>query len=62
MSDSVSSLEARLRANDKAKAEVVRGSGSSSTTIHINGDLVLPNIKSGDDADLFIKHLKTLAG
>jgi len=58
MSASVTSLESRLRAQQSSTP----ARSSEGTTININGDLVLPNIKSGNDADTFIKHLKNLAG
>jgi hypothetical protein len=62
MSSTMTSLEARLRAQEKSRSATVRGGTGSGTQVVINGDLVMPNIKSGDDADLFIRHLKTLAG
>lgn len=37
-------------------------SGAGARVININGDLVLPNIKSGNDAEDFLKHLESLAG
>jgi hypothetical protein len=36
--------------------------GMGGTTVVINGDLSFPNIENGNDAELFIKNLKTLAG
>ena len=53
-------IEQRLRALE-AKTSTT-ASGQPSVTVNINGDLVLPNIRSGDDADKFIKHLTSLAG
>jgi phage-related protein len=61
MTATVTSLEARLR-QQEAKASETTRSTSGTTTVNIYGDLVMPNIKSGDDADIFIRHLKTLAG
>lgn len=52
-------IEQRLRA---LEAKTSTSQVGSNTTININGDLVLPNIRSGDDASKFIEHLKILAG
>jgi TP901 family phage tail tape measure protein len=39
------------------------GSGTGGeTTIHFHGELVFPNIRSGEDAERFIKNLEALAG
>lgn len=62
MSRSVASLEASLRQRERMSSEVVRGNGGDSTTLHFHGDLSFPNVQNGDDADDFIKHLKSLAG
>ncbi|QEM40901.1 MAG: tape measure protein [Phage AS32] len=39
----------------------LRNNGSGETHIHINGDLSFPNIKNGDDAELFISNLENIA-
>jgi TP901 family phage tail tape measure protein len=45
------------------REEVTRvGAAGGDSIININGDLVLPNIKSGDDAEEFIDNIKSLAG
>jgi phage-related protein len=61
MSGTITSLEGRLRAQE-AKATQTTRNASGATVININGDLVMPNIKTGNDAETFIKNLKNLAG
>lgn len=41
--------------------QTTRKQEASETHIHIHGDLSFPNIKSGDDAELFIKNIALLA-
>lgn len=56
----IMAMEARMRAIEtKSTTSVSDGSGK---TIIINGDLSFPNIRSGDDAETFIKNLEILAG
>jgi TP901 family phage tail tape measure protein len=54
------SFEARLRRLEGTSSVKVKDGGN--TTVNLYGDLVLPNIKSGEDADAFIKNLESLAG
>jgi TP901 family phage tail tape measure protein len=44
------------------QAPVPANQSNGARTININGDLVLPNIKSGDDAEAFLRNLENLAG
>lgn len=54
------SLEGRIRALENPSSTVSSRNGG--TTINLYGDISLPNIKNGDDAEAFIKHLENLAG
>lgn len=59
----IASLEAKLRQQDLRTQQEFRSQGSGGDThLHFNGDLVLPNITNGEDAEDFVKHLKGLAG
>lgn len=55
-------LWARLDKLEAQNAQILNGSKGGSTELHFHGNLVFPNIKSGDDAEEFIKNLETLAG
>lgn len=54
------SIEGRMRRLEGTSSATA--SRDTGRTVIINGDLVLPNIKSGDDAEAFIKHLESLVG
>jgi hypothetical protein len=51
----------RLDRIENAQSEKVQNV-TNNTTIHFHGDLSFPNIKSGDDAEDFLKNLEVLAG
>jgi Flp pilus assembly pilin Flp len=62
MAATAASLDARLRSSESSRMETIRRGYGTGRVININGDLVLPNIKSGDDAEAFIRNLEILAG
>lgn len=57
-------LNANRRANvaNTQSASTVKGGGAGNTTININGDLVMPNIKDKNSAKTLIDNLEALAG
>jgi TP901 family phage tail tape measure protein len=54
-------LDARLNGRAAQGAPVVFVNNGDIVTVNINGDLVLPNISNGADAERFIRNLKDLA-
>jgi TP901 family phage tail tape measure protein len=55
-------LEARLNGSQTASQPVVYNYNGDTITININGDLSLPNITNGHDAETFITNLRDMAG
>jgi hypothetical protein len=60
MTTAVASLESKLKAADARASQTVRGGDTIGTQLNFYGDLSFPNVKSGDDAEDFLKHLKGL--
>lgn len=55
----MSRVEARLRAAEMVTAGGGRG---GDVHMHFHGDLSFPEVRSGSDAETFIRNLKGLAG
>lgn len=62
MTATTRSLEARLRQQESKAQDRVYGTTHIGKQININGNLEFPNVKSGNDAEAFIKNLERLAG
>jgi TP901 family phage tail tape measure protein len=50
------------RNDERVQVTPLRGGGDGEKHYHFYGDLEFPNIKSGDDAEKFIRNLETLVG
>jgi TP901 family phage tail tape measure protein len=58
----LATVEARLRSAESRSNQLTTVGGGSGNTYNFYGDLEFPNVRSGEDAEDFLKHLKGLGG